>query len=303
MCDQPCRFLIPVRILMLSAVVAGLFLQAEFVSAEQKTFNNSLGMSFVLIPAGSFTMGSPEGEFSRSANETRHQVTITRPFYMQETEVTVGQWRELMGSRWFGDVDWPQAFPIGKVSWYDVRQFIKKLNAKKEGHYRLPTEAEWEYAARAGSTGPYPWGDKIECRRAMYSNSLKGSSACRNFNSSKGFKHDMPAPVKQYPPNDWGLFDMHGNVWEWCQDLFTNYQSGSVIDPNRTDSGTNRVRRGGSWFKHGYSCRSANRAYGHAASRLPHTGFRLVRETQAAPGAEKAAGLPRPPENSNQKGP
>ncbi len=301
--DNICRFLLRARILMLSAIVVGLSLQVDYASAGQPGYRNSLGMSFVLVQPGSFVMGSPLDEFARAQNETPHSVTITRPFYMQASEVTVGQWRQLMGRRWFGDVDWPDNYPIAKVSWYDVRNFIRKLNDKNEGLYRLPTEAEWEYAARAGSKTAYAWGGKIDCSRAMYSNNLKGSSECRNYNSAKGFKYDMPAPVKSYPANKWGLYDMHGNVWEWCQDLFKNYESGSMIDPNQTDSGTHRVRRGGSWFKHGYSCRSANRAYGHSASRFPHTGFRLVREKLplAAPG--KPVRPQSPVEDSNQQGP
>lgn len=301
--DNACRFRLFARTSMLLAAVVGLLLPAGYVSAGQQGVHNSLGMSFVLIPSGSFIMGSPEGEFARSTNETQHRVTITASFYMQVSEVTVGQWRALMGRRWFGDVEWPDDYPIVKVSWHDVRRFINKLNEKNEGHYRLPTEAEWEYAARAGSETAYAWGAEIDCSRAMYGNSLKGSGECRDYNFERGLKSDMPAPVKRYPANNWGLFDMHGNVWEWCQDLFRNYQSGSLIDSNETDSGTYRVRRGGGWFKHGYTCRSANRAYGHSDTRQPQTGFRLVRETPSPPGREKTVTPRSPYEDSNQKGP
>jgi sulfatase modifying factor 1 len=286
----------------LSAIVVVLLLQTGYASAGQQVFRNSLGMSFVLIPSGSFIMGSPVDEFSRATSETRHRVTITRPFYMQTTEVTVGQWRRLMGRRWLGDVLWPKEYPIAKVSWYDVQRFIKKLNEKNEGHYRLPTEAEWEYAARAGSKTAYAWGDEIECSRAMYSNSRRGNGECRDYNHSQGLDNEMPAPVKRYRANKWGLYDMHGNVWEWCRDVFTKYQGGSAVDPYPTD-GTMRVRRGGSWFKHGYSCRSANRAWGHPASRFPHTGFRLVRETLPLLAPVKPMILRPTDDDLNQKGP
>ena len=263
---------------IVALLTAGLFLQAGHAADDKPVIRNSLGMSFVLIPAGSFTMGSPAAEYGRAANETRHRVTLTRPIYMQTTEVTVDQWHRLMGRRWFGGVTWSGDYPIAKVSWHDVQRFIRKLNAKNEGFYRLPTEAEWEYAARAGSQTAYAWGDHIDCSRAMYSNSRKGTSDCRDYNFSRDLKNDMPAPVTTYAPNRWGLYDMHGNVWEWCEDLFAAYPDKPAKDPCQTSSGTMRVRRGGSWFKHGYSCRAANRAYGHPASRMPNTGFRLVRD-------------------------
>jgi formylglycine-generating enzyme required for sulfatase activity len=272
---------------ILAITVIGLFLNPGHATTAEPAHNNSLGMSFVWIPAGSFTMGSPTDEYGRAVSETRHRVTITRPFYLQTTEVTVGQWRQIMGRRWFGDVQWPADRPIAKVSWYDVQRFIKKMNAKNEGYYRLPTEAEWEYAARAGSETTYAWGDMVDCSRALYGHSRKGKDECRDFNISRGLREEMPAPVKSYPANQWGLYDMHGNVWEWCLDIFTDYPSDPAIDPCPTDSGTMRVRRGGSWFSSGFACRSANRAYGHPASRLPNTGFRLVFETEPSPAASK----------------
>jgi len=283
--------LVGTPILVLVAIV--LLMQPVSVSAGELTMSNSLGMSFVMIPAGSFTMGSPVDEYGRAETETRHRVTITKPFYLQTTEVTVGQWRRIMGRRWFGDVKWPEDRPIAKVSWYDVQRFIKKLNTKNEGYYRLPTEAEWEYAARAGSETAYAWGDMVDCSRALYGHSRKGNNGCGDYNASKGLRNEMPAPAKNYPPNKWGLYDMHGNVWEWCLDIFTDYPRDSVVDPCPTGSGTMRVRRGGSWFSPGYACRSANRAYGHPASRLPNTGFRLVYETQPSAAGSKML-MPRP---------
>jgi len=117
------------RMLIPALLVTGLFLQSGYAAAGKPAISNSLGMSFVMIPAGSFTMGSPVDEYSRAASEAQHRVTLTKSFYLQTTEVTVGQWRQLMGRRWFGDVQWPEDRPIAKVSWYDVQRFIEKLNA------------------------------------------------------------------------------------------------------------------------------------------------------------------------------
>jgi len=239
---------------------------------------NSLGMEFTLLPAGTFTMGSPVDEAMRGQGETSHHVTLTHPFYMQVTEVTLDQWRALMGSgflfRWRGDGDKPAT----KVSWYDIQEFIKKLNALGEGTYRLPTEAEWEYAARAGTTSAYPWNGPIDCANAMYANSVSKFDGCVSYLKKRGLPTDGPAPVKSYPPNAWGLYDMQGNVWEWVADWFAPYTGRPETNPTGPVSGTDRVRRGGSWFSPGFTCRSANRAYGHPASRLRTTGFRLVRE-------------------------
>ena len=189
------------------------------------------------------------------------------------------------------------------MSWYDVQRFIEKLNEKNEGYYRLPTEAEWEYAARAGSTTAYAWGDAVDCSRAMYGHSRKRKSACREYNQSRDLAEEMPAPVKSYPSNQWGLHDMHGNVWEWCLDLFADYPDEAAVDPHQTDSGSMRVRRGGSWFSSGFGLRSANRAYGHPASRLPHTGFRLILELKPS-NIEANSHLTRPLDNVDiQKGP
>ena len=244
--------------------------------AQEKKIVNSLGMAFVLIPAGMFTMGSPIGEVHREASETPHPVTITRPFYMQTTEVTVDEWRAVMGRRFFARKKGSGDMPVVKVSWYDCKKFIRKLNSKTGDYYALPTEAQWEYAARAGSTTAYFWGDQIDCTQAMFANNTMKYNACVSVNRSSTLDPDGPAPVKRYSPNAWGLFDMHGNVWEWCEDLFARYNVVSVVDPCETEAGKDRVRRGGSWFGPGYSSRSANRAFGHPMSRLQNTGFRLV---------------------------
>jgi len=163
-------------------------------------------MEFVLIPAGTFTMGSPDSDSNAYDHEKpAHQVTISEPFYMGKYEVTQAQWKAVMGenpSRFKGD-----DHPVENVSWEDVQQFIQKLNAKEgKEACRLPTEAEWEYAARAGTTTIYSFGNNA---------SQLGNYAWYDENSG-----NTTHPVGDKPPNPWGLYDMHGNVWEWVQDWY-----------------------------------------------------------------------------------
>lgn len=247
--------------------------------AQERLFTNALGMHFALIPAGGVEMGSPLGESSRDKGEVLHRAVVTRPFYMQTTEVTVGQWKDIMGKRLLGSQSGPSDWPMTRISWFDCAEFIKRLNEKGEGIYRLPTEAEWEYACRAGSSSPFHWGKEIDCSKAMFGNSRRGGE-CTATSESKGIPVDGPARVKSYSPNAWGLFDMHGNVWEWCLDWYGDYPPGPVSDPTGLDSGNLKVRRGGSWLSQGHRLRCANRAYAHPASRFRNTGLRLVMEVR-----------------------
>jgi formylglycine-generating enzyme required for sulfatase activity len=255
-----------------------LLLSQSLVAAEVQAQHviNSVGMEFVLIPAGNFVMGSPLHEAERGISEVQHAVTISKAFYMQVTEVTVDQWRSVMGRRFLARKKGSGDMPVVKVSWHDCQKFIRKLNQVTGHTYALPTEAQWEYAARAGTTTAYMWGNQRDCSLAMFANNPRKYAECVAANRSAGLKAGRPAPVKRYPPNAWGLYDMHGNVWEWCRDLFHGYDRVSVVDPCTTETGQNRVRRGGSWFGPGYSMRSANRAYAHPMSRLQNRGFRLV---------------------------
>jgi formylglycine-generating enzyme required for sulfatase activity len=250
------------------------------VVRTQKRITNSLGMDFALIPAGTFMMGSPLHEEERSGSETQHQVTISKAFYMQTTQVTQGQWKRVMGSNqsYFKEnVSWwkklmgnnPSSFqdgddhPVEQVSWNNVQEFILKLNnLENTDKYRLPTEAEWEYAARAGTQTRFHSGD---------SEADLSGVGWHTGNSGKSTH-----PVGEKEPNTWGLYDMHGNVWEWCQDWYGAYPSGRVTDPYGPSSGSHRVFRGGSWDALARYCRSAHRNYDDPGSRV-NLGFRLLR--------------------------
>jgi formylglycine-generating enzyme required for sulfatase activity len=217
------------------------------VHAADKTFTNSIGMEFVLIPAGSFMMGADKNFEDTVDNETpRHRVSISKPFYLGKYEVTQAQWTAVMGNN-PSNFKGRRSNPVEQVSWNDAQAFIKRLN-QKEGHnrYRLPTEAEWEYAARAGTTGRYSFGDDA---------GQLGRYAWCGENYNSGSTH----PVGQKKPNAWGLYDMHGNVLEWVQDRYGDYSNSSVTDPTGPSSGSDRVSRGGGWFFNPQGCRTAVR--------------------------------------------
>jgi len=233
---------------------------------------NNLGMKFVLMPAGSFTMGSPETEKGRDADENQHLVTITQPFYLQATEVTQEQWQKAMGGNpsYLQDCD---DCPVENVSWYDVQNFIEKLNAM-EGvtYYRLPSEAEWEYAARAGSTTAFSFGNDEE---------ELGEYAWYGENSS-----DKTHAVGTRKPNAWGLYDMHGNVVEWVEDdRHDNYDGAPGDGTHWVDDprGTYRVFRGGAHIGGAQYCRSANRDGNWPDARDGVLGFRLARSVTPGP--------------------
>ena len=219
---------------------------------------------FVLIQPGTFRMGSPEDEINRWDDETRHRVTLTRPFYMQSTPVTQEQWESVMRNN-------PSYFkgenlPVEQVSWNDVQEFIARLNSSGEDVYRLPTEAEWEYCCRAGSQSAFYFGDD-EAEMDDY--------AWYQHNSD-GQIH----PVGQKKPNAWGLYDMHGNVYEWVQDLYGAYTSDAVCDPQGPSTGVGRVVRGGCWDYEARYARSANRGGNSPDYRYGYLGFRLVKEVE-----------------------
>jgi formylglycine-generating enzyme required for sulfatase activity len=225
-----------------------------------KRVTNSVGMKLVLVPAGSFLMGSAESEAERGADEgPQRRVTIPRPFYLGVFPVTQAEYQKVMSTRpaqFSKGAGGGPTHPVEQVSWDDAVGFCRELSslgAEKEWAraYRLPTEAEWEYACRAGTTTPFAFGE-----------SLSGEQA--NFDSNRPYGAARPKPavgkttkVGSYPANAWGLFDMHGNVWEWCADWYAEgYGHGTDGGPRRGDR---RVLRGGSWNNSGHLCRSARR--------------------------------------------
>lgn len=232
-----------------------------------KTLRNSIGMEFVLIPAGEFLMGSNGGV---SDENPVHTVRLSKPFYLGKYEVMQGQWQAVMGnnpSYFKGDPN----LPVEQVSWDDVQEFIRKLNAKEGGtKYRLPTESEWEYVARAGTTTAYSFGD----------NPRQLGEYAWYYENSGSKTH----PVGQKKPNPWGLYDMHGNVWEWVQDRYQDrysaYTSAVVTDPQGPSSGSGRVARGGSWNCSAHGCRSADRGYVVPGNRHGFLGVRLLRTAE-----------------------
>jgi formylglycine-generating enzyme required for sulfatase activity len=231
---------------------------------HSKIYKNSIGMEFVLIPSGSFTMGS---NFGRESEKPPHHVEISQSFYLHKTEVTQGQWKKVMG-------DTPSSFkecgddcPVEQVSWDDVKEFIKKLNVMEStDKYRLPTEAEWEYAYRAEKTTEFSFGDDA---------SNLGEYAWYDGNS-KAATHRVSAKK----PNPWGLYDMHGNVWEWVEDDWHDWYDGAPVGEqawvdNPRDA--RRVIRGGSWESVDFDCRSSTRFGEKPASRSFSLGFRVAK--------------------------
>ena len=227
---------------------------------------------FAYIPPGTFTMGSPAGEPDRDNDETQHEVTLSKGFHMQTTEITQGQWKAVMGSNPSYFKNCGDDCPVEQVSWNDCQEFIKKLNRLAgSNRYRLPTEAEWEYAARAGTSTPFAFGDCLSTDQANYDGNYP-LSGCR-----KGEYRKTPIRVGSLSANAWRLYDMHGNVWEWCQDWKGDYPRGAVTDPTGPSSGSNRVFRGGSWYFNARNCRSANRISVTPDYRNNGLGARLVR--------------------------
>ena len=249
-------------VLLCTLLVAGL---SSPVFGQQLKITNSVGMKMVLIHPGSFTMGSPMNEVGRLANEMQHEVTISKSYYLGVYEVTQGQYENVMGknpSRFKGS-----QLPVENVNWHDTVSFCKHLSELPEEKaagraYRLPTEAEWEYACRAGSTTSYSFGGTAE--------SL-GEYVWYVQNAG-----NKTHPVGEKKPNRWGLFDMHGNVWEWCQDWDADYPPDASTDPHGPNGGTYRVYRGGSWSLDAGLCRSSLRYRSYPSNRSLNLGFRMA---------------------------
>ena len=216
-------------------------------------------IEMVYVEGGTFTMGDSDGD---SDEKPTHSVTLS-PYYIGKYEVTQAQWKSVMGnnpSYFKGD-----NLPVESVSWDDVQEFISKLNAATDKKYRLPTEAEWEYAARGGRKG--------QGYKYSGSNDISSVAWCDEGNSG-----DKTHPVGQKQPNELGLYDMSGNVWEWCADWHGSYSSSSQTNPTGLSGGSYRVLRGGSWYHNARSCRVSFRYSNNPSVRRHLNGFRLVLE-------------------------
>jgi formylglycine-generating enzyme required for sulfatase activity/serine/threonine protein kinase len=248
----------------------------------------TIGYKFVEIPAGSFQMGSSASEPGREDDEKQHQVTISKAFLLGATEVTQGQWQRMMGRNPSYFKNCGDDCPVENVSWNDAVDFCNKLS-DREGltrcydgaewnrsctGYRLPTEAEWEYAARAGTTTAFNMGKCLSTDQANYEGNYP-QEGC-----PKGQYREKPVRVGSFSANSWGLYDMLGNVWELTWDWYGSYPSGSVTDPTGASGGSVRVYRGGGWINVARGCRSANRNVVVPGDRFNILGFRLSRSVR-----------------------
>jgi formylglycine-generating enzyme required for sulfatase activity len=251
----------PVALLWRNGNVAAAGADGSSAKSLTLTLGRGVNLEAVLIPAGEFMMGSP-GEVKDGLGtdeRPQHRVKITRPFYLGKFEVTQGQWKSLMGdnpSKFTGNDD----LPVEAVSWEDAQGFCQRLSKLTGRRVRLPTEEEWEYACRAGTTDKYGGTD-----------SEKELAGCAAFGV------DRTQPVGRKKPNAWGLYDMLGNVWEWCQDWYGPYSAGEQTNPAGPSAGQVRVLRGGCWNSDAYNCRCANRLWSKAATRRYNVvGFRVA---------------------------
>ena len=235
---------------------------------------------FRWIAPGRFLMGSPETEPERWDDEVQHPVILSQGYWLADTACTQALWRAVMGDNPSGFQDDP-ANPVENVSWNDVQGFLARLNEiVPELDARLPSEAEWEYACRAGTETPFSFGANITPEQVNYNGNHPYAGG------AKGLYREKTVPVQSLPPNPWGLYEMHGNVWEWCADWFGDYPNGEVADPRGPASGASRVLRGGSWFGYGRYARSAYRSGYDPGARDVDVGFRLA----LGPGASGQAG-------------
>lgn len=225
---------------------------------------------FVWIAPGRFIMGSPRHESGRGDDEQDHEVVLSEGFYLQRVPVSQGLWQAVMESNpaAFAGVDFE--LPMERVSWQDCQEFLRKLDSLTGLRHRLPTEAEWEYACRAGSPHALANGRLIRHYCDPDPNLDRIAWYCGNSGR-------RPQPVGSKEPNAWGLFDMHGNVWEWCSDWYGPYNLSPQVDPTGPRSGMRKVVRGGSWFSNAGNCRSAARFSLDPDSASDLTGFRVLR--------------------------
>ncbi len=251
-----------------------------FCSKESENKNitiqlsDTVNLDMIWIEPGTFTMGSPKGELDRDYDEAQHQVTLTKEYWLGKYEVTQAQYETVMGTNpsWYKGAD----LPVEMVSWFGAKEFCAKLTsvAKASGklpegyEFTLPTEAQWEYACRAGTTTALNNGENLSNEEKCPEMDEVG---CYDGNSN-----EMTHPVGQKKPNAWGLYDMHGNVWEWCLDWNGDYPETAVVDPTGPDTGVSRVLRSGSWGGYATYCRSAFRNCKSPDTYNRYYGFRVA---------------------------
>lgn len=267
----------PILIFLTSMVFMGVIqLCGEARAQTPNTITNSIGMELMLIPKGAFLMGSPIEEVDRFIVEDQYHVTLTKDYYIGVTEVTQGQYKKVMGKNpsyfRYNRKNDSSMYPVERVSWEDAVEFCKKLSELPEEKaagrvYRLPTEAEWEYACRGGTDTAFSFGDnsRFLIHYAWY---LENSKATPNPRTTSS--------VGEKKANAFGLYDMHGNVDEWCSDYYDNYPKGPVSDPSGPREGFGRVLRGGSYNSEARYCRSAWRQSLGQSAQLSYIGFRVA---------------------------
>lgn len=240
----------------------------------------------VRVPAGQYIMGSPPTELGRFPWEgPQTKVVFTNDFYMGRYEVTQGEYRYMMTNRnpsYFSGVS---NRPVEQVSWHDAMQYCARLTATQRNNgclppgwsYRLPTAAEWEYACRAGTTTPFHYGNRLVSGMANFDGVYGWDGDSGDIIDTNHVQIWRTVPVGSYEPNAWGLYDMHGNVWEWCLDWYSGSLPGGIVtNPTGPPTGTDRVYRGGCWYNDGRFCRSAYRLRGLPTQRGNDLGFRIV---------------------------
>ena len=248
---------------------------AELIDISSLLDLNTMPLKMIKVKAGKFQMGSPKNELERGIFETLHWVTLTKDYWLGETEVTQGQWKAVMG----GNPSYSKKgddYPVESVSWDDAMAFCEKLNKRYEGKlpsgykFSLPTEAQWEYACRAGTTTALNSG-----------RDLIGKEKCPNLNELGWYSYNKgnenyTHPVALKRRNAWGFYDMHGNVWEWCRDWYDSYNGDDETDPIGPETGSKRLLRGGGWSNSAWRCRSAWREGSTPSERYGNVGFRVA---------------------------
>jgi len=268
-------------------------LPTPILKTQVVDLGKGMTINLSLVPAGQFLMGSPTTEINRFNNETLHKVTITKPFYLGSIPVTQELWEGLMGNNPSTNTKGPK-LPITDVSWHDCQLFINKLNALTSGGFRLPTEAEWEYACRAGTTSATFFGETMSPDDANIRVSLSlqalpgqnakpklkfGESEMKKFSAGINFPRPQTIlkPPGNYLPNPFGLYDMHGNIWEWCNDWYGVYPKENVVDPCGPKSAKRRIFRGSSYIAEEALLRAAFRGMDSPSEAYRLLGFRIAK--------------------------